>query len=195
MGIIEYFNKEIATQMGALCESEPHHVDQAAPAGVPAKKDSNQSNAEIAASPIKIEYFAGHYGRPDPIRQMLEHKQISFKFIGYTGESWVALKEAGNTGEMGSLPVIHYGGQGRQQANAVMRSLGAAHGYYDTSDWKTCGIVDMIVETYDDLFTATAKALLFLPEEEKEAALEAIKDGIVTKFLAMCEKRFEHNSD
>uniref|UniRef100_A0A7S3HWL3 GST C-terminal domain-containing protein n=1 Tax=Favella ehrenbergii TaxID=182087 RepID=A0A7S3HWL3_9SPIT len=145
--------------------------------------------------PIKIEYFGGSFGRVDPIRQMLVHKSVDFKFIGYTPDSWASLKESGNSGEMGGLPIVHYGGgQGRQQTMAILRSLGAMHGYYNPSDWKTCAFVDMVAESYNDVFNAAAKAMLFTPDEEKPAAFEALRDGLVKKFMRICETRFEQNA-
>ena len=74
-----------------------------------------------------------------------------------------------------------------------MRCLGKVHGYYDDSDWKNAVFIDMLVETYSDLFGATAKAAFFTPEEEKEAALTALKDGLCTKYFRICERRLEQN--
>ena len=55
--------------------------------------------------PIRIEYFGNGYGRVDPIRQMLVHKEVDFQYVAHTPESFAALKEnGGNIGEAGVLP-------------------------------------------------------------------------------------------
>ena len=186
--------------MGAVCcdaSATGDQIDNPAPAGLSRNEDPARVNADIAAESIKLEYFGDCYGRVDPIRQMLEHKGASYKFIGYTQESWGEMKENGGTAhlEMGGLPIAHYGGhQGRQQTMAVLRSLGCAHGFYDPNDWQNAGFIDMVVESYGDTFNAAAKAALFSPEEEKQKNIEAVRDGIAKKLINMVEKRFERNN-
>ena len=46
-----------------------------------------------------------------------------------------------------------------QQTTALLRSYGTEHGLYDPSDWKKAGKIDMIVETYSDVFKACAEIL------------------------------------
>ena len=44
---------------------------------------------------------------------MLEHKNVKYRFIGYSEENWANLKESGNVGEMNILPIVNYGGESR----------------------------------------------------------------------------------
>ena len=182
--------------MGANCcdSSAAEHLDTPAPAGITGghqrRDDFARVNANIAKESYKVEYFGECYGRVDPIRQMLEHKGADYQFIGHTAEGWANLKKSGgNTGEFGGLPIVHFGGEARQQTSALLRSLGQVHGYYDASNWKQAVFIDMIVETHSDLFNATMKAALFTPGDQKAAAMRAVKDGICTKFFNICEKR------
>ena len=116
---------------------------------------------------MTIEYFGGAYGRPDPIIQLLAHKGISYDKIDVTMDEWGPRKAAGNTGEMGGLPIVHQKGKAKskQQTNAILRSLGVQHCYYNQEDWKNCGIIDMIVDTQTDAFLAVYKAVT-APEPE-----------------------------
>jgi len=96
---------------------------------------------------------------------------------------------------MGGLPKVNFGTiKGAQQTNAILRALGAQHGFYDPSDWITASFVDMLCETYSDFFNVAMKAILFTPDEEKPAALEGVRDGILKKLLTICEKNLENNS-
>ena len=49
----------------------------------------------------------------------------------------------------------------------------------------------MIVYTWGDVFDTLGKILIFTAEDEKPAAIEALKTGLLPKFLAICEKQLE----
>ena len=56
---------------------------------------------------------------------MLEYRKLKYKFIAYTFDSWRELKQnGGDTGEMGGLPIVHFGGETHQQTVAVLRAIG-----------------------------------------------------------------------
>ena len=182
--------------MGACCESNPDgyvtpsRVEKPGAAPMDQKPDID----ELLKQPIKIEYFNGVYGRVDPIRQMLEHKKVKYRFIGYSEENWANLKESGDVGEMNILPIVNYGGESRQQSLAILRSLGTVHGYYNPSDWKTAGFVDMIVECYANLLDDLLKAMRLTEEREQTEAIEKIRDGKASCLLSICEKHLEKNA-
>ena len=138
---------------------------------------------------IRIEYFGPGYGRVDPIRQLLEHHGVEWEFIPATQEAWGARKAAGDTGEMGALPMATVNGQQRQQTCAILRSFGIQYGYYNPTDWRQCGFVDMVVETENEILSGFGKVLLFTPDPDKPAALEKLKDGAVKNLLRICENR------
>ena len=72
-----------------------------------------------------------------------------------------------------------------------MRSLGIQYGYYNPSDWRSAGIVDMMVETYADVFSGAVKVLFTKEEDKKAEELESWKNGILTKYLKIVEKQLE----
>ena len=75
-----------------------------------------------------------------------------------------------------------------------MRAIGYEYGYYTQDDWKKAAFIDMIVETYSEVFDACAKILFLTKEADRPAALDTLKDGLLTKFMTMCEKELQNNS-
>ena len=122
----------------------------------------------------------------------MKHKKVEFEYIEVPQSSWAVRKTMGKVGEMGGLPIVHISGQGRQQTNAVLRSLGIQYGYYNPTDWKTCGMIDMICDCYSDAFNAIAKTL-FMSDEERPAETEKIRDGVLRNFLTICEKQLDRS--
>ena len=127
---------------------------------------------------------------------MLSHKGVYFEDEGLTPEAWGAKKQAGETGEMGGLPIVNDPESpevGRQQLSAIMRMYGMKFGYYPTGadDWKACGKIDEIVYTWADVLTAMGKVLVdeVLTDEEKGQKIVEIRDGILRQFLNICEKQ------
>ena len=62
-------------------------------------------------------------------------------------------------------------------------------GYYNPSDWKKAGFVDMIVETENEILSAFGKVLLFTADADKPAELEKLKNGALSNLLKICEKQ------
>ena len=164
----------------------------------PAQVPSGGLTKPQVGGKIKIEYFfegPEEWQRPAPLIFLLEHKGVDFERQTVSLADWPGRKESGNTGEMGGLPIVHRGGQSQQQTNAVLRSLGAQYGYYDTKDWKNAGTIDMIVDTQAELYNACAKLALFTPEDDQPQGIEDIRDGILTKFMTIVEKRLAGNGN
>ena len=150
---------------------------------------------EVAAPKFRFEYFAG-YGRVDPLRLMLTHKGVEFQDDVVTFEEWGPRKAKGDTGEMGALPIYYEDGKAMQQFGAILRSQGIKYGYYHPNDWKTCGEIDQITDTWADVLNSFAPILLelgTLSPEEVKTKTEAIKDGILRKFLVICEQTLERH--
>ena len=124
---------------------------------------------------------------------LLTHKGADIDYVRVSYEEWGARKAAGPVGEFGGMPIVTQKDDiPRQQTNAVLRKLGIENGYYDPSDWKAAGKIDMIVETYGDVFNAFAKIAMGQSDDETKAAdIEALKAGSLTKFLNIVEKQIE----
>lgn len=130
----------------------------------------NMQNELRVFQKIRWEYFQG-YGRVDPLRLMLTHKGVDFQDDTVTFEEWGPRKANGDTGEMGGLPIVTEDGKDMQQFGAILRSQGMKHGYYNPKDWKTCGEIDQITDTWADVLGAFAVVL----QSPELAALGALK--------------------
>ena len=173
--------------MGNCCEAPGSELRPEAAGGI-------SKPTTPGATSLTLEYFSPGYGRVDPLIQLLTHKKADFRFKPVSQEEWGARKAAGDTGEMGGMPIMTKGGgQGKQQTMALLRSLGAEHGYYDPTNWKECGIIDMLCETYSDVFQAAAVICIFTADDQKPAKMEEFKEGILRKYLTIIEKQLEKN--
>ncbi len=92
----------------ACCESDPNlDIQNRGPSGA---GGLNRPEGP-SGSKIKLEYFGGAYGRPDPIVQLLEHKGVPYERIDLSMAQWGVRKGLGKTGEMGQLPIVHRSGK------------------------------------------------------------------------------------
>lgn len=80
-----------------------------------------------------------------------------------------------------------------QDITAVLRAIGSEHGYYNATDWKKCAKIDMIVETYANCFEECAKILYQTEFAARPAAMENLRDSLLTRFLHMCENELKNN--
>ena len=55
---------------------------------------------------VKVTYFPSCYGRPDVIVMLLEHKGVDYVRLSVSQEEWATKKTAGESGEMGGLPMV-----------------------------------------------------------------------------------------
>ena len=179
--------------MGACCEAG----DDMRPAVTRdqshtlSKKDILAAAATPANEQIKVEYFPGKYGRVDPIIQLLAYKQANYEFVGVNFAQWAVRKAAGQTG---GLPIVTVDGQKYQETKAILRMLGIKYGYYNPTDWKAAGVIDMIVDTQSEVFDAAAKIVLFTPDEQKEAEIDKLCEGLLPKFLGILENQLSRNN-
>lgn len=51
----------------------------------------------------------------------------------------------------------------------------------------------MICETFNELFTQAAKAIMSTDALEQPEEYEKIRDGTATRLMKICEKNFEQN--
>ena len=154
----------------------------------------NTRMSRPADKKIKIEYFEGGYGRADPLVQLLKHAKQDFEYITVSQVDWMGTRKAqGTTGEFGVLPIVHYRDMQYQQTIATLRMLGIQFGYYDQSNWRDVGFIDMICETEGECFNSAAKIMFFTKEDEKQAEIEKFADGQLRKLLQICEDKLTKN--
>ena len=100
---------------------------------------------------------------------MLAHAGANWKFHGETMESWGARKSSGKTAEFGALPIIKQGDKTFDLSIPSLRVLAMQLGYYPSDDWKKAAVVDMISETYGDVFNLWSGTLIGSKTNEEKA--------------------------
>ena len=73
---------------------------------------------------LQVYYFAGFYGRVDPIRQMLNHAGADWEDIGVSQDDWPAMKVSGAAGEFGAMPFAKKDNMKIDLSLPVLRALG-----------------------------------------------------------------------
>ena len=101
---------------------------------------------------------------------MLVHSGVKWTFHGETFETWGARKKAGKTGEFGALPIIKKGNRTLDLSIPSLRSLGMELGYYPTNDYKMAAVVDMVSETYSEVFDKWAGIIFAQDKNDAEKA-------------------------
>ena len=72
--------------------------------------------------------------------------------------------------------------------------LGAMNGFYDTTDWKSCGMVDSILDCWVDLHDKSYAVAMFMPnatEEEKANKMQENIEKFHEPCLGLMEKMLE----
>ena len=105
---------------------------------------------------VRVWYFAGMYGRAEPIRLLLTHAGIPWEDIGVQMGDWPHLKRMVPGG---SLPLVEMkdGSMKGGATRAVVRFFSLKHGYYpdDPMQAQQC---DMIVDAFQDCFELSGDA-------------------------------------
>lgn len=141
---------------------------------------------------IKVHYFAGH-GRADAWRMLLSHAKVAFENVSYTFEGMPEAKASGNL-EFGQLPVLEVDGKFYSQSQAILRMLGAQHGYYPADAFEAWR-VDSTLDSIGDIMNAFYKAAFNPDEEAKKTLLAAFYTETFPKWLGIINKRLESNTD
>ena len=68
--------------------------------------------------------------------------------------------------------------------------------YPASSDWKDCGMVDMILDSYTDVFNAFAKIFIAegLSDDERASKSIEVCNGVLHKFLTIIEEQLDRQS-
>ena len=129
---------------------------------------SDSKTKESINEAIVIEYFDFAYGRCEPIRFLLSHAKVDYKFIGYDLPTWKNMKAQGKSGEFGGLPRVTTNGEELGQSLAILRMFGAKYGYYPTNDWKTSFYINVILDCWEDMLVKTNTTTFVLKEMSQD---------------------------
>ena len=97
---------------------------------------------------LKLSYFAGVYGRGEAIRMLLAHKKIQYEKDDMDFPTFGARKAAGEF-PSGQVPVWQQDGKQYNESKAILRFLGAQHGYYP-NDINEAWLSDAVVDYLQD---------------------------------------------
>lgn len=129
---------------------------------------------------ITVHYFDG-CGRAEALRMMLNHAGVEFEDHRFGFDTWPSLK-AGMAGN--SVPNIEYpDGTKIGATNAMMRMVGAKHGYYPEDPMQAYQC-DFLSDLYYDYFD---KFVNFLMAPDKQADGAADQIALVRKVMAFFE--------
>ena len=74
-------------------------------------------------------------------------------------------------------------GEEQGQTNAILRSLGTKYGCYDPEDHLSAYYVDVIIDTYTDMFNATAPILFLMNDKSEEEKQEVFRVTMQNKLI------------
>ena len=123
---------------------------------------------------------------------LLAHAKIEFMNVNYTKETLPAAKASGNL-EFGQAPVLEVNGKFYCQSNAILRLLGAQHGYY-SEDPYTGWEIDSIIDSVGDITDAYLKAVFNGPQLEREALSNTFYEATYPKWVDAVQKRLLNNT-
>ena len=140
---------------------------------------------------MKVHYFPG-YGRAEAFRMLLAHAKVPYENVSYTFAELPAAKESGKL-EFGQLPVLEDNGKFYAQSVAILRFLGAQHGYYPADSYAAYQ-ADSIIDSVGDLLNQYYKAAFASDEETKKALFKTFFEATFPKWLGIVQKRLEGNT-
>ena len=121
---------------------------------------------------MKLTYFP-FYGRAEPIRMLLSHKQIPYEEETVSFPDFAKLKSEGKL-PFNQLPILEFEGRTYGQVRTMVRFLGKKHGYYP-EDAYAAYLADAMLDSLEDLIQKITK-----PNQAKD---DATKKELFTKLV------------
>ena len=134
-------------------------------------------------STYTLHYF-DLYARGEAIRLLLAHSGAKWEDHRIQFNDWPAIKPTMVGGQLPNLELAD--GTKLNQALAILRFLGAKHGYYPNDPWLAAQ-VDELVYGAMDVFEKLPAPLF---AADKEPLIEAIMTTILPNFLKGIDKHF-----
>ena len=141
---------------------------------------------------MKLHYFE-FYGRAEPIRLLLSHAGVQFDDVRHKMEDWPELKQKSEQFELGQLPVLEKDGKNYCQAMAILRYLGASHGYLP-EDAEQLYRVDRLMDLLSDFCVSIFKLRHVTEPEEQKTMFGELCETHYPKYFGYWEKELKSNS-
>ena len=160
-------------------------------------QQKQQMQMQTGGGEIEITYFGFGNGRAGPLQFLLTQAKAPWKKNGLTFEEWGARKSSGKHAEFGALPIVNTGKAEFDLSIPAMRRLAMTYGLYPSNDWKKAAVVDMVAETYSDVFNKWSGTLInekMGNDEKAKIFTESMQEGgVAFKFFKVVEAQLTKN--
>jgi len=135
---------------------------------------------------LVLTYFDFDGGRGEAARLVMHLGGIAFEDKRIAGKDWPALRD---TTPFQAMPVLEVDGKAITQSNTINRYLGKLAGLYPKDDWQAV-LADEVMDAVEDISTKIANTI-FIEDEAKKKAREALAAGPIPRFLQQIEARLK----
>ncbi|XP_035671640.1 glutathione S-transferase-like [Branchiostoma floridae] len=157
----------------------------------PAAKPQARNNMAPSAPPkVKLTYF-DFRGRAEPIRLLLEAGGVKYEFNGISQEEWKNLKPMAITG---GLPILEINDKPLGESLAIGRFVARKNDMTGADDFDAA-CCDMIVDNVNEIFFSKMAPVMFMPEEERPAALKKLVEEYMPAKFAILQKFADKNNN
>ncbi|MGQ0429041.1 MAG: glutathione S-transferase [Gammaproteobacteria bacterium] len=133
-----------------------------------------------------LTYFDFDGGRGEAARLTMHLGGIAFEDRRIAGKDWPAQRDKT---PFQALPVLEVDGKVITQSNTINRYLGKLAGLYPKDDWQAV-LADEVMEAVEDISTKIGNTI-FIEDEAKKKAREALAAGSIPRFLQQIEARLK----
>jgi glutathione S-transferase len=135
---------------------------------------------------LTLTYFDFDGGRGETARLAMHLGGITFEDKRIAGKDWPAQRDKM---PFQALPVLEVDGKVITQSNTINRYLGKLAGLYPKDDWQAV-LADEVMEAVEDISTKIGNTI-FIDDEAKRKAREALVAGPLPRFLQQIEARLK----
>jgi len=133
-----------------------------------------------------LSYFDFDGGRGEVARLTMHIAGIAFEDRRIAGKDWPALRDSM---PFQAMPVLAVDGKLITQSNTINRYLGKLAGLYPKDDWQAA-LVDEVMDAVEDISTKISNTI-FVDDEAKKKAREALVAGAIPRYLQQLEARLK----
>ena len=137
-------------------------------------------------SKLVLTYFDFDGGRGEAARLTMHLAGIAFEDKRIAGKDWPAMRDKT---PFQAMPVLEVDGKVITQSNTINRYLGKLAGLYPKDDWQAA-LVDEVTDAVEDI-SFRISSTMFLEDEAKKKAREALVAGPIPRFLQQIDARLK----